>query len=228
MLLAVLSRKEPTPIQFLSVNQDTPSLCPMVRIEPPSELSALSIPPLQSIPSHVVVAGILTLPGPPANAQLVAIGIGRGVEYYTCDNATAMPEHNGGKADIYDANDVIQYLPNERYLHDLVKYFYNYDYGLLENSSLSLLGKTYYSPQPTFDLGDKGFFQGSVDYSVQSPLANAYVRAIDWAQLSKTSENSTINYVFRVETYGGGGPCDCKGQPQLSTWQYACEYWFYA
>jgi hypothetical protein len=200
----------------------------MVRSGPSSLL-------LSTLPSHSPTkylsnyghSGTASLPGPPADANLIAIGIGRGVEYYTCDNATAVPNYTGGKADLYDANDIIQYLPNEGYLHDLVKYFYNYDYGLLENSSLQALGSIYYAPKPTYDLGELGFFQGTVDYAVDSPLTNYYVRAINWAQLSNFPGNSTIHHVFRVETFGGGGPCTCEGQPQISTWQYAAEYWFY-
>ena len=137
--------------------------------------------------------------------------------------------HSGGQANVYDANPLIQYLPGEEYLHNLVKEFYSYDYASLENSTLKLLGQHYYAPRPTFDLGETGYFVGSVDASIQSPLHNADPRAIDWAVLSNVTTNSTIHNVYRVKTYGGGGPADCKDQPKdtVTTWQYATEYWFF-
>lgn len=178
-------------------------------------------------PSRLKFAGYVALAPPENTLKLAAIGIGRGQQFYTCANDSATPEHTGGQAQIYDANPLIQYLPGEEYLHNLVKEFYNYDYASLENSTLKLLGHHYYAPRPTFDLGETGFFQGSVIQAIQSPLAEAEPRAIDWAFLLNVTTNSTLHKVYRVKTYGGGGPKDCSNQPEVSTWQYATEYWFY-
>lgn len=170
----------------------------------------------------------MALPDPSSGLTLKVIGLGRGVITYTCDKADdkTTPLETSATADIYDANPLIQYLPNEDYLHDLPTYLLDYDYTALKNSSLDLIGHHYYSDgKLVFDLGSTGYFEGDMKDMIDSPSKDK--GAIDWAFLTSTEPNSTIKDVYRVFTAGGSPPQNCKDQKQPITESYAAEYWFY-
>lgn len=169
--------------------------------------------------------GSASLPSPPSNECLRAIGLALGTQEYSCANTNSAhaPTFSKASATLYDVAQLLELLPSEDYLHELTSYFLKYNYGSIANSSLSMLGcLSHVHGMPTFDLGASGLFQLETDYTInapQEPLLN-----VDWAYGQSLDRTWTV---YRVETAGGGGPTTCEGQNASLSVSYSAEYWFY-
>lgn len=134
----------------------------------------------------------------------------------------------GAAAELYDLTDVYPAaLAGE--LNEFVGQALRAPYPL----QLRKVGRHYFDRlgQPTFDLGNAGFFQGVRTDAVAPPRdADPGLNgqgAIPWLQLTDRGASRGYRMVYRVMTAGGQAPTSCSVGRPLQLIKYAALYYFY-
>lgn len=168
-----------------------------------------------------------------SNVTLQYVGLGVGVQNYTCANTSAAPTNVGAIATLFD---ITKYLQAQKTPADSQSlpgaYLDAYDEetsctqdasDLSDNSCeeainshhFAILGKHYFASingknVPTFDIYTKGAFLsaqkiGDVPAPAGSPQGNTSEPAVDWLFLPSdgTSRTHGLSEVYRINTAGG-------------------------
>ena len=165
------------------------------------------------------------LPAPPVDKTLKLLTLARGILTYSCVGVDPSfpPTFITQDTQLFDATPLIPLLADENAFHALVPELYTYDYGSLDNSTLTCVGEIFTEDgYEVTSLNSFGSFTVQVS-SVVEPSENPAFNA-DWAR--SVSEDDTWN-VYRVETFGGAPPAYCQGQNETVELGYAAEYWFF-
>lgn len=191
-----------------------------------------------------------------SNATLQYVGLGLGVQNYTCASKNAAPKSDGAIATLFDITDYLEGT-SDLTSNLSMKYLKAYqneacwpnnvtltDDTCQENINSELcgfdiLGKHYFAEingtgVPSFDIYDRAFLSAVKAGDVHAP-PNAYagkdgVCAVDWLFLPSDGSSRTygLSEVYRINTAGGTPRSDAcsKGNSTISI-KYAAEYWFY-
>ncbi|KAL8713910.1 MAG: hypothetical protein Q9220_002056 [cf. Caloplaca sp. 1 TL-2023] len=190
---------------------------------------------------HVPLSnGSASLPAPTAGFSLKAITLGRGTQNYTCAaGASTAPVAVGAIADLLDASPLLPLFPSSQsqiILNILPEYLVSFDFAIIENSSIPILGRHYFDAAgvPTFDLGAIGLLKGKKIANIAAPATACKGAnrkgdgAVDWLTLTEAPGSNKLKEVYRVETAGGKAPTSCGGGAAHNiTVQYAAQYWFF-
>ena len=183
----------------------------------------------------------MTLPSPPPGSKLKALAIGRGLQNYTCANASTVPTSVGAVATLYDATFLLAFFPKQdstQILNDLPADLLSYPRDTLENSGLPILGHHYFNilEVPTFDVNAPSgscVLAGKKVGTLAAPRTSdpgvngTGKGAVDWLALSATKGSTGFTQGYRVLTAGGKPPATCADQPAAIQVEYASQYWFY-
>ncbi|KAK5554981.1 hypothetical protein LTR46_007185 [Exophiala xenobiotica] len=180
----------------------------------------------------------------PSGLSLEHVALGRGVQNYTCANATATPAAVGAVARFYNAScvasdwpDLLPIMPNLALQYPLP----SDPNAPLEPSNLALSTHHFFSNTTTpvfaFDAPTSPKFGTVFAQKVNSsdPPANAVVGAsgqgygaVSWLYLTSRADTvSDVKAVYRLNTAGGSPPATCQGQPSAFSVDYSAVYWFY-
>jgi len=186
--------------------------------------------------------GSMSLPSPASGLTLQAIGLGRGIQNYTCSSssATATPVSIGAVATLYDAT---QILPSasasqeQQGLNFLSTYLVDVPSTVLAASGLPVLGQHYFDTTgtATFDLGSTGLLKGAKVGDIAAPSSASKgamdqgYGAVDWLALTAKAGmvSTNLGEVYRLQTAGGKPAVTCDGQSTTIEVQYSAQYWFY-
>jgi hypothetical protein len=194
--------------------------------------------------------------GLPANSNVTLqyVGLGVGVQNYTCASTTTSPIAVGAIATLFDITDHLKNTGDvsddlsSNYLRAYEKKACVADAADLSDNSceesinhlhLHVLGKHYFASiggaaVPSFDIHSDDFLSAQKVGDVPAP-ADAYdgqnaAGAVDWIFLTTDGSPRSIalSEVYRVNTAGGvPGPSKCKlGATRFSV-KYVAQYWFY-
>ncbi|KIW70250.1 hypothetical protein PV04_02538 [Phialophora macrospora] len=183
------------------------------------------------------------LPFPPG-LVLEHVAVGRGVQNYTCDNATATPAAVGAVARFYNASciaadwpDLLGLIPNLALQYPLPAD----PAAPLAPSDLQLSTHHFFSNTTTpvfaFDAAtspDLGTVFAEKGNSSTAP-ANAVPGvngvgngAVPWLYLTtRPTTQGDIKAVYRLNTAGGQPPETCANMPAAFSVDYAAVYWFW-
>jgi len=180
----------------------------------------------------------------PSGLTLEHVALGRGVQNYTCANATATPAAVGAVARFYNAScvasdwpDLLPIMPNLALQYPLP----SDPNAPLEPSNLALSTHHFFSNTTTpvfaFDAPTSPKFGTVFAQKVNSSdaPANAVVGAsgqgngaVSWLYLTSRADTvSDVKAVYRLNTAGGSPPATCQGQPSAFSVDYSAVYWFY-
>ena len=213
----------------------------------PTGSSGLSLEDLQTQqPTNSLVSN--------SNVTLQFVGLGVGVQNYSCASTTATPKSIGAIATLFDVTATLE--KNSDLTSNLsTKYLQNYENAactidstnLADDScqqsinrlNLPLLGKHFFASingagVPSFDIYSGDFLSAQKVGDVKAP-AGAYagqngVGAVDWLFLPQDGSGRSVGLTegYRINTAGGSPEStQCStGVSQFSV-KYAAEYWFY-
>jgi hypothetical protein len=188
-----------------------------------------------------------------SNVTLQFVGLGVGVQNYSCASTTATPKSIGAIATLFDVTATLQ--ANSDLTSALTtKYLQNYESvactastNLDDNScqesinrlNLPLLGKHFFASingagVPSFDIYNGDFLSaqkiGDVPAAPGAYAGQNGVGAVDWLFLVQDGSGRSVGLteVYRINTAGGDPePTQCStGVSQFSV-KYAAEYWLY-
>ncbi|EXJ90076.1 hypothetical protein A1O3_03145 [Capronia epimyces CBS 606.96] len=180
----------------------------------------------------------------PDGLSLVHVAVGRGVQNYTCANATATPAAVGAVAKFYNASCVAADYPDLLGLIPTVALSYRVPSAAdapLEPSDLSLSSHHFFSNTSTpvfaFDVST-GPQLGRVSAekvkdSAAPSNAPAGVNgqgngAVPWLYLTSRPDTvGNIKAVYRLSTAGGSPPASCANQASAFSVDYSAIYWFW-
>jgi hypothetical protein len=188
-----------------------------------------------------------------SNVTLQFVGLGVGVQNYSCASTTAAPKSIGAIATLFDVTATLQKNSDltsalsTKYLQNYEKVACTASTNLDDNSceesintlNLPLLGKHFFASingagVPSFDIYNGDFLSAQKIGDVPAP-AGAYagqngVGAVDWLFLPQDGSGQSVGLteVYRINTAGGSpSPTQCStGVSQFSV-KYAAEYWLY-
>ena len=201
--------------------------------------------------NEVVNTGVAPLPTPTASPKY--IGLGLGMQNFTCNATTNTFVSVGAVATLFDLYDGST-APPSKVTIDKVSETYDRVFEIclitgrsveacasvtnLALNKLPVLGKHYFASiggknVPTFDLSKFNDFLSSKKVGDVLAPADAYDGsngrgAADWLYLASDGSSRThgVSYVYRVETAGGMPPASCSAGATTQV-PYAAEYWFY-
>ncbi|KIW18829.1 hypothetical protein PV08_03118 [Exophiala spinifera] len=181
----------------------------------------------------------------PAGLTLDHVALGRGVQNYTCANATATPAAVGAVARFYNVScvasdwpDLLPIMPNLALQYPLPAA----PDAPLEPSNLVLSTHHFFSNSTTpvfaFDAPtspDLGRVFAQKANSSEAPT-NSVIGpngqgngAVAWLYLtSRATTVGDIKAVYRLNTAGGNPPATCQGQDSAFSVDYSAVYWFYS
>ncbi|OAL39058.1 hypothetical protein AYO20_01809 [Fonsecaea nubica] len=180
----------------------------------------------------------------PSGLVLEHVAVGRGVQNYTCANATATPAAVGAVARFYNAScvaadypDLLALIPNLALQYPLP----SDPSAPLAPSDLQLSSHHFFSNTTTpvfaFDVPESpelGTVFAQKEHSSDAP-ANAVPGvsgtgngAVPWLYLtSRSTTEGDIKAVYRLDTAGGQPPATCADMPAAFSVEYSATYWFY-
>ncbi|KIW88160.1 uncharacterized protein Z519_11271 [Cladophialophora bantiana CBS 173.52] len=180
----------------------------------------------------------------PTGLILEHVAVGRGIQNYTCANATATPAAIGAVARFYNAScvaadypDLLGLIPNLALQYPLPAD----PSAPLAPSDLQLSTHHYFSNASTpvfaFDTATSPKFGTVFAQKVHSSDAPANAvpgvsgignGAVPWLYLtSRPTTESPIKAVYRLSTAGGQPPETCANMPAAFSVDYSAIYWFY-
>ncbi|KAJ9616672.1 hypothetical protein H2200_000391 [Cladophialophora chaetospira] len=183
------------------------------------------------------------LPFPPG-LVLEHVAVGRGVQNYTCANATAIPTAAGAVAKFYNTSciaadypDLLGLIPNLALQYPLPPN----PTAPLEPADLQLSTHHFFSNATTpvfaFDavtspkLGTVFAAKGNSSEAPANAVAGvsgAGNGAVPWLYLtSRPTTQGDIKAVYRLNTAGGQPPATCANMPAAFSVDYAAIYWFW-
>lgn len=190
------------------------------------------------------------------NATLQYVGLGIGIQNYTCASTTATPKNIGAIATLFDVTSYLQDCANpkssklparylKKYLQQPCQASQNVDDQSCQEGANFLglpgLGHHYFGSVngagvPFFDITYEGtFLSGQKTGDVPAP-AGAFDGgknghgAVDWLFLPSDGSDRTVGLseVYRINTAGGNAdPAGCSSGDAVLSYKYAAEYWFY-
>ncbi|KAI9849875.1 MAG: hypothetical protein M1837_000089 [Sclerophora amabilis] len=187
------------------------------------------------------------LPPPAYGCKVSHVGVGRGIQNYTCADSSAntKPVAFGAIAKLYNATCTGSIYP------DLLKMMAPLALQIptpasdaqLSPPNLLLSGHHFFSDltTPVFNMDTAqerayGLFSGKKDSSVPAP-ANApkgtpprgskpgtpAYGSVPWLKLVDNSRSRGFKEVYRINTAGGNPPPTCEGMPKVFSVDYAAE-----
>ena len=190
-----------------------------------------------------------------SNVTLQYVGLGVGIQNYSCSSTTATPQAIGAIATLFDITEFLQVTKDtsstlsNKYLKMYQKQSCQANPTDLSDNSceesinalhFSELGKHYFASingagVPSFDIYGQAFLSAQKVGDISAP-DNAYgggrqgFGAVDWLFLPSdgSSRSSGLSEVYRINTAGGNpDPNGCQSGESVLTYKYAAEYWFY-
>ncbi|CAG8958532.1 hypothetical protein HYFRA_00009847 [Hymenoscyphus fraxineus] len=163
-----------------------------------------------------------SLPGP--SGTLKFIGLGSGVQKYTCkaNDAAAVPVSAGAVASLGDGT--CTGAKSRRALELLPRLAMEYDIQALIAARAGG-GKHFFNSAgaPVFET-PAGTFVGSKSASADSPKKGS----VAWLKLSAIGgTTSGLSEAYRVNTNGGSPPATCADSAASFEVKYSAEYWFF-
>lgn len=167
--------------------------------------------------------------------ELQYIGLGRGVQNYSCSAAGATPVAIGAVANLYDATSIpddesqaaLEALPpkalNVAFDPKATKLSF-------PGFSESIIGHHFFTAAgvPTFDQrlqGSSDIFFGKKNASIAAP-ATAVAGSVAWLQLLDAGGSDGVSEAYRLVTAGGSAPATCPDTNVISV-QYSALYYFF-
>lgn len=189
------------------------------------------------------------------NVTLQYVGLGIGIQNYSCASTTATPKSIGAIATLFDATEFLQQCGNPkssklsaRYLKAYLKQDCQASQNLDDSSCqdaanllhLPTLGNHYFGSVngagvPFFNI-DNGDFLSAQKVGVSPAPATAFnggknaFGPVDWLFLPSDGSDRTVGLseVYRINTAGGNAdPQGCASGDAVLSYKYAAEYWFY-
>ena len=198
--------------------------------------------PTQSLPANT-------------NVTLQFVGLGVGIQNYSCSSTSAVPKSIGAIATLFDATGYLQDCGNPKTSKLSTRYLKAYNRQHCQASQnldddscqeeinildLPLLGHHYFGSVngagvPFFDIYSGDFLSAQKTGDIPAPPdafdggANGH-GAIDWLFLPSdgSSRTSGLSEVYRINTAGGNAdPAGCSSGDAVISYKYSAEYWFY-
>ncbi|KAK5168154.1 uncharacterized protein LTR77_006722 [Saxophila tyrrhenica] len=190
------------------------------------------------------------------NATLQYIGLGVGLQNYSCASTTSTPKSIGAIATLFDVTDYLRDCGNPKTSKLSRQYLKAYNREACQASQdlsddscqeavnfmdFDVLGKHYFGKPngagvPFFDIYDQAFLSAQKIGDVTAP-ESAYdggkngFGAVDWLFLPEDGSNRSqgLSEVYRIHTAGGApDPQGCSSGDAVLSYKYAAEYWFYS
>ncbi|KAK5163064.1 uncharacterized protein LTR77_010999 [Saxophila tyrrhenica] len=188
-----------------------------------------------------------------SNATLQHVGLGIGVQNYTCATTTASPQAVGAIASVFDITQyklqcgqtppglTASYLRAYERLKcqasqnlDVNNCQLKANYRFFDHLGHHWFGIVDGQGTPFFSVPGRGFLSAQKTGAAEAP-ADAYggqtgFGAVDWLFLpSDGSPHSQVfSEVYRIDTAGGApDPNGCGGGKKVLSYKYAAEYWYY-
>lgn len=187
------------------------------------------------------------------NVTLQYVGLGMGIQNYSCEDTAATPQSIGAIASVFDITDYLLQGGNATEIG--VGYLKAYSRlscqasQNLDNNKCQLkanykffdhLGHHWFSDihgqgVPSFSIPGRGFLSAQKVGDVPAPK-NAFpglrpgTGAVDWLFLPSDGSSRTIalSEVYRINTAGGKpDPSACTGGMRVVTVKYTAIYWYY-
>lgn len=240
MLLTTLSALVITAISFCA----TPTYCtPTGCHAHPATIAQLQIEqPLLTLPSN-------------SNVSLQYVGLGVGIQNYSCSSTTATPKAIGAIATVFDITDYMMQCGIAQSAELGVAYLKAYNklacrasqnldvnqcqlkanYEHLDQFGQHWFGDVAGVGVPFFSLPGRGFLSAQKVGDVPAP-AGAFdggkngFGAVDWLFLPSDGSSRTRRFseIYRINTAGGApDPNGCSSGDMVLSSKYTAQYWYY-
>lgn len=176
------------------------------------------------------------------------VGLGVGVQNYTCDATSLTYSNVGAVAQLFDMSCLIGTPLSTTIQNDAFNIWNNAPSSFTAQDIIKtlcphplVLGQHYFVPNPNPAVGSPTI-SPKWDFTADSEKGNAEAFVIgakvgdlpaptsksdvDWLQL-KNVEGQLADTIYRVETKGGQPPSSCTAGAPLLTVKYTSQYWLY-
>ncbi|KAH8820926.1 hypothetical protein F5884DRAFT_67096 [Xylogone sp. PMI_703] len=190
--------------------------------------------PKVATPTLPVNGGPTELPAPTTAFRFV--GVGRGVQNYTCSGVGATPVAIGAVATLFDGTRLAETVEEELFAIPNLAVFLpipEHSFRIPMSAPLGILGNHFFAADgtPVFNLTSVDsilFGKKIADIPAPSDAVKGPggIGAVDWLTLSDKGGSKGVSSVYRVITAGGSPPKTCTSKNSIIQ-QYSALYFFF-